>query len=294
MRFLFLLICCFILNVVAFAQEDASVDPALQEQEVIKIIQQMFDGMRAGDSSMVSAVFAPEMTMKSFFTNKEGKAVLRKGNAQGFLDAVGTPHDKVWDEKIWSYEVKIEDRLAIAWTDYTFYLGGEMSHCGVNTFTLFNSDAGWVITDITDTRKREGCQTISADQQKINSLMDAWHKAAATADEDVFFGSMAENAIYLGTDDSERWLRDDMKEWSKEYFDRDSAWDFTPSAREIYFSEDGQTAWFEEKLATWMGPCRGSGVVSMINGEWKLRHYNLAVTVPNDKIKSFIELMGKE
>ena len=48
--------------------------------------------------------------------------------------------------------------------------------------------------------------------------MNAWHKAAATADEDTFFGSMTADAIYIGTDATERWLRDELKEWSKEYF----------------------------------------------------------------------------
>ena len=149
-----------------------------------------------------------------------------------------------------------------------------------------------MIIDITDTRRKEGCITEAPNAEaQIHALMDAWHKAAAVADEDIFFGSMAPQAIYLGTDDSERWLRDDMKEWSKKYFEGDSAWDFTPSSRQIYWSGDKQTAWFEEKLATWMGPCRGSGVVALIDGEWKIEHYNLAVTVPNDKIKSFIELM---
>ena len=107
-----------------------------EKESVIKVIKQMFDGMRAGDSSMVAATFAPDIQMKSAFTSREGKPVLHKGERAGFLSAVGTPHDEVWDERIWSYDVQIDGRLATAWTEYTFYLGEKQLHCGVNAFTL--------------------------------------------------------------------------------------------------------------------------------------------------------------
>ena len=126
--------------------------------------------------------------------------------------------------------------------------------------------------------------------QKIHSILDNWHAAAATADEDTFFGTMTDSAIYLGTDKTERWLRDELKEWSAEYFERDKAWAFTASNREVYFSKDGRTAWFEELLDTWMGPCRGSGVLSYSNGDWKLEHYNLAVLIDNDDIQAVIDV----
>ena len=291
MKFLSLIFFLFFMTSLS-GQAPETEEQVDEKAAVIQVIKQMFDGMRAGDSSMVAATFAPNIQMKSAFTSKEGQPVLHKGDGASFLSAVGTPHDEVWDERIWSYEVKVDGRLASAWTEYTFYLGEKQLHCGVNAFTLFKGADGWVITDITDTRRREGCLTEAPDAEaEIHSLMDAWHKAAAVADEEVFFGSMAPRAIYLGTDDSERWLRDEMKEWSKKYFEGESAWDFTPSARQIYWSADKRTAWFEEKLATWMGPCRGSGVVALIDGEWKIEHYNLTVTVPNDKIKSFIALM---
>ncbi|MBI5914693.1 MAG: nuclear transport factor 2 family protein [Bacteroidetes bacterium] len=169
-----------------------------------------------------------------------------------------------------------------------------MSHCGVDAFQLFKGENGWKITQISDTRRRENCQTEpAADVPAIHRLMDAWHHAAAVADEDTFFGSMTPDGIYLGTDATERWLRDDMREWSKKYFDQETAWAFTAHDRQVYLSSDGQTAWFEELLDTWMGVCRGSGVLqkTSANGGWKIRHYDLAVTVPNEVINGFIELV---
>ncbi len=46
---------------------------------------------------------------------------------------------------------------------------------------------------------------------------------------------------------------------------------------------DGNTRWFDEILLNEkLGHCRGTGVVQLINGEWKIAHYALTMLVPND------------
>ena len=265
------------------------------ELSVKATIDRLFDGMRAGDSAAVRSVFDPTARLQTAFSDKEGKPVLRTGSTDRFVEAVGTPHDEMWDEKIWSFDVLIDGRLAAVWTDYTFFSGKKMSHCGVNAFHLFKGENGWKITQITDTRRQEGCQTESGNEAAvIHAFMDTWHHAAATADEDIFFGNMSENGIYLGTDATEKWKRDAMKTWAKKYFEGESAWDFKSSNREIYFSNNKKTAWFDELLETWMGTCRGSGVLQKETTGWKLVHYNLAVMIPNEKINGVIELVKKE
>lgn len=130
--------------------------------------------------------------------------------------------------------------------------------------------------------------------EEANALLDNWHKAAATANAELFFGSMTQDAIYLGTDPAERWQRDELRQWSKKFFDRDKAWDFKPLNRELYFSADKETLWFEETLDTWMGTCRGSGVVIQEDEGLKIAHYNLAVLIENEKIQDFISLREQE
>ena len=263
-----------------------------EKKEVIATVQRLFDGMRAGDSSVVRAVFHPSATLQTAMADSKGIPMLRTSSVDRFVEAVGMPHDEIWDEKIWSYSVQIDGNLATVWTPYTFFLGEKMSHCGVNSFLLFHGEEGWKIFNIADNRRTVGCQTAPDEAASaIHRLLDDWHHAAAVADEDTFFGSMAEDGIYLGTDATERWLRDDMREWSQQYFDRESAWSFKATKRHLYFADDGQLAWFEEELDTWMGVCRGSGVVQKFAEGWQIRHYNLAVTVPNEVINGFIELV---
>lgn len=81
-----------------------------------------------------------------------------------------------------------------------------------------------------------------------------------------------------------------MKKWSKKAFENESAWSFEHHQRNIFFSNDREIAWFDELLNTWMGTCRGSGVMKKIHGEWKLAHYHLSLTVPNEKMEAYLKL----
>lgn len=129
-------------------------------------------------------------------------------------------------------------------------------------------------------------------EQLIHNLLDNWHHSAAVADADTFFGSMTETAHYIGTDENEDWLRDEMKEWAKEIFKRDTAWDFKTKTRNIYLHQDGKLAWFDETLDTWMGVCRGSGVVILTDEGWKIQQFILSVAVPNDKIDDYLKVLN--
>lgn len=127
----------------------------------------------------------------------------------------------------------------------------------------------------------------------LNTFMDNWHHAAAVADENVFFGAIDTTGVYLGTDPGERWTKKAFMDWGMKYFTtRDTAWAFTPYNRIWDFSENGKTAWFDELLKTHMGICRGSGVLIKVDTVWKIKQYNLAVAVPNEKMNEYRKIVG--
>ncbi len=130
-------------------------------------------------------------------------------------------------------------------------------------------------------------------KKEITAFLDDWHVAAAEANAEAYFGSIASSGVFLGTDPTERWTKEQFQEYAKEAFDNNRTWDFKPQKRFISFNDDFSIAWFDETLDTWMGPCRGSGVIQKISGEWKIRQYNLAVTVNNDLMTDYIKLIGK-
>jgi len=130
----------------------------------------------------------------------------------------------------------------------------------------------------------------SLSKLEINQFMDNWHLFAANADT-LFFEMMAPNGVYIGTDKTEIWKRDEFKKWAMPFFKRKSAWDFKAIKRNIYFSDDKKYAWFDEQLDTWMGVCQSSGVLKRKGKTWQIEHYQLSVTLPNDVTKDFIKLV---
>ena len=137
----------------------------------------------------------------------------------------------------------------------------------------------------------EACQSkTNTESEEINTLLENWHLAASHADLDADFSVFADNAIYIGTDASERWTKPEFFSFCEPHFKKGKAWDFKAYDRQIYFSEDGKTAWFDELLNTWMGVCRASGVLIYKDNSWKLSHYQLSVTVKNKKMKQFLEI----
>ena len=133
-------------------------------------------------------------------------------------------------------------------------------------------------------------------KSEINLVLNNWHKAAADANFNSYFDAMADDAIFIGTDATENWNKPAFIQFAKPYFDKGKAWNFTSLERNIYFSSDKKTAWFDELLNTQMKICRGSGVLVVDkNGNWKIKQYVLSMTIPNNhtdevvKIKSLIE-----
>ena len=131
---------------------------------------------------------------------------------------------------------------------------------------------------------------VAAEKEAVNTMLNAWHKSASEASFDSYFTSMAKASVFIGTDASENWRKADFKKFSKPFFDRGEAWDFKSLERNVYIADDGKTAWFDELLDTWMGVCRGSGVLAKTEDGWKIEHYVLSVTIPNEDIDAVIAI----
>ena len=122
------------------------------------------------------------------------------------------------------------------------------------------------------------------DTFQINLLLNQWHLAAAQTNFAFYFDAMTDDAVFIGTDASENWNKSQFKAYAKPYFDKGKAWSFTSLQRNVYFNSDQKTAWFDELLSTQMKICRGSGVVVKTKSGWKIKHYVLSMTIPNELV----------
>jgi hypothetical protein len=125
---------------------------------------------------------------------------------------------------------------------------------------------------------------------QVTKTLDSWHKAASLANFKDYFEVLTEDAIFIGTDATENWDKLAFQSYAKPYFDKGKAWSFSAIERHIYFNSDNTIAWFDELLETQMKICRGSGVLILINGQWKIKHYVLSMTVPNDNVTEVVKI----
>jgi len=264
-----------------------------QEDLIHATVDKMFQAMYKADTATLRTLFTPGAKFMSYTYDSKGNPRAKGELVNDFLRGVGLMGEAQMEERLLSWQCLIDEGIASVWTPYEFYFEGKFSHCGVNSFQLMNVQGKWKITMITDTRRKTDCPTDREQIVAIDTLLNRWHHAAAVADEDAFFGLMTEEAIYIGTDATERWLRDELKEWSKEFFNRETAWAFTPLSRNTTIAPGGQIAWMDELLDTWMGTCRSTGILQRTNGEWKIIYYHLSVALPNDKLDGYRLLIGK-
>lgn len=122
----------------------------------------------------------------------------------------------------------------------------------------------------------------------IGRVLNQWHKDVAQFDYDAYFNKMTEDAVFVGTDASEVWSKEEFQDFCKPFFDKKQTWDFKPISRNVYLDHEIQTAWFDELLDTWMGVCRGSGVLIYEDTQWKIQHYVLSVVVPNEDMNKVV------
>lgn len=153
-----------------------------------------------------------------------------------------------------------------------------------------------------------GCESVppiydpaSPPERHIDSVVDTWHRAAATGDLKLYTSLMTDDVVFLGTDKTERWVGDEFVEFCKPYFKGpveygQGAWTYRPTKRIIAISEDGTTAWFDEELVNeTYGNCRGTGVLELgSDGNWRIAHYSLTFPVPNEIARSVVDQIKAE
>ena len=126
-------------------------------------------------------------------------------------------------------------------------------------------------------------------EKDINTALNQWHAAAAKANFSSYFDLMTSDAVFIGTDATEVWNKTEFMAYAKPHFDKGKAWSFTSLNRTIYFSKNKKTAWFDELLDTQMDLCRGSGTLVKTKNGWKIAHYVLSMTIPNEVASEVIK-----
>ena len=120
-----------------------------------------------------------------------------------------------------------------------------------------------------------------AAQSSLDSLIDGLHKDAHEGNFETYFARYTSDAVFMGTDKTERWTIGAFKTYAAPAFEDGHGWTYKVVERN--WEGDGDTRWFDEILFNEkLGHCRGTGVVEKVGGNWKIAHYSLTLLIPND------------
>lgn len=128
---------------------------------------------------------------------------------------------------------------------------------------------------------------------EAGKVLDKFHQAASEANFDEYFNQLAPDAVFLGTDPSERWTRQQFEAFVTPYFAKGKGWTYKVVNRNMDIIE-GHTdvIFFDELLDNeYYGLCKGSGVLKRTGKGWKIVQYNLSVAVENDVSKPVTTLL---
>ena len=124
----------------------------------------------------------------------------------------------------------------------------------------------------------------------VKGVLDSFHQAASDANGDVYFGLMTPNAVFIGTDGSERWTKSQFQTFAQPYFSQGRGWTYHARDRHVTVDANGTIAWFDEMLDNQSyGECRGTGVLVLTDKGWQIAQYHLTIPIPNDLASSFVE-----
>lgn len=139
--------CAIVGLVVALAPPPLSAQEQEYEQDaVLKTVQRFFDSMASRDTVMAREALLVEG--KSFSTTETSDGPRFSGfTHRDYLSGLSTGTDQ-WLENMWDPEVRVRGTIATVWAPYEFRINSELSHCGVDAFSLVKTQTGWRIASI--------------------------------------------------------------------------------------------------------------------------------------------------
>ncbi|MEN1783721.1 MAG: nuclear transport factor 2 family protein [Bacteroidota bacterium] len=127
-------------------------------EAVTQIITSFFKAFHNKDSLGMKPFMADEVVLQTTGRDQEGNTRFHTQPVDQFYESLaGIPDSIVFEEKLLSWNVKVDRTIANAWVGYEFWWNGNFSHCGINSFQLVNFNGEWKIVYLIDTRGRAGC-----------------------------------------------------------------------------------------------------------------------------------------
>ena len=150
----------FILFLMILFATQPSNSQQVEKDEVKKTVEGFFEAFHNQDSVAMKQFVANDVVLQTTGRNKEGKTMFRSSPIEKLYESIVSIPDSVsFQEKLTSWNIQVDRTMAHAWVGYEFWLNGNFSHCGINSFQMVNFDGEWKIIYLIDTRGRADCSS---------------------------------------------------------------------------------------------------------------------------------------
>lgn len=289
-----LFITLFLSGTVVARQDTSSSDPERLQAQAEAVLADLHDSAARADATRHLACFAEDAVIlgtapEERFPMDHYRDLVRLSFAAG----------SGWTSIPFQQDVRVAGDGSIAWFDERLRRADdtELRTSGVlrragdrwqivqlnNVFPVPNERARELAEKIRE-RVAAPDPSIPGDSPAVDALV-AFHRAGREADIDAYIGWLAEDAIVLGTDASERNPPAALHDMLEPWFSAGKGLDTDPVVVHVSESADGRFAWFDGRFhKPSLCELRGSGLLRHGPDGWKIVHYNVAFALPNDLI----------
>ena len=151
MRIRFLVLAWILsLNFSTYAQDD--------ETQILATVDKFFAALNEHDIDALREVTVDD-TLHISTRRVEGATSFSIRNNEELVIAFSTSTGSAWLERYWDETVLIREDIAVFWAPYDFHIGGNFSHCGIDSFQLLKRDGVWLLSNMSWTMETENCPT---------------------------------------------------------------------------------------------------------------------------------------
>ncbi len=124
------------------------------EKDAVATVEKTFKGMAAHDAAMIRSTMLPEARLYS--VRDDGTTTSMA--VEDFTTRMAASKSESLERFTGSPKVLVRGRMAQVWGEYEFRRDGKITHCGVDSASVFKTADGWKIASLAFTVEPNGCK----------------------------------------------------------------------------------------------------------------------------------------
>lgn len=127
------------------------------EDSIRQVINEMFAGMKEGDTLRVKSCFSETAFLQTVARTKDGMESIATDRVSDFCKAIASLPKGAADERVEYSYINVDGGMASVWAPFRLYFNGAFYSCGVNSIQMARLNGLWKIQYIIDTRRKDNC-----------------------------------------------------------------------------------------------------------------------------------------